>query len=111
LTPSSAPPQFALKKFSGAQRGDAAMRSAIVLAGAIFLISISVAQAEEWCGYAAGQKSLIECGYSSISECQSALGKGGMCFVDPEVALNGKSHPPARPDSVRPMPAALVIEK
>ena len=42
-------------------------------------------------------KSLIECGYSSVSECQSALGKGGMCFVDPDTALNRKSRTQMQP--------------
>jgi hypothetical protein len=73
------------------------MRGAIILAGAIFLLTIPAAQAEEWCGYAARQKSLIECGYSSINECQSALGKGGMCFVDPEIALSRKSRTQTQP--------------
>jgi len=66
------------------------MRSKIFLAGAMMLMAIPAAKADEWCGYAAKAKSLIECGYSSVNECQSALGKGGMCFVDPEVALNIK---------------------
>jgi len=66
------------------------MRSEIVLAGVILMMAIPAAQAEEWCGYAARAKSLIECGYSSASECQSALGKGGMCFVDPDTALRGR---------------------
>jgi hypothetical protein len=87
------------------------MRGEIVLAGAVFLMAIPAAQADEWCGYAAREKSLIECGYSSVSECQSALGKGGMCFVDPDTALNGKSRAPVRPNSLRPTSAALVLEK
>jgi hypothetical protein len=87
------------------------MRGAIILAGGIFLMAIPAAQAEDWCGYAVREKSLIECGYSSISECQSALGKGGMCFVDPETALNRKSQTPVLAVSLRPTPAALVLEK
>jgi hypothetical protein len=87
------------------------MRSAIILTGVIFLMAAPAAQAEEWCGYSAREKSLVECGYSSISECQSSLGKGGMCFVDPEVALKGSDPAPARRDSVRPTPATLVVEK
>jgi hypothetical protein len=66
------------------------MRGAIILAGAMMLMAVPTAQAEEWCGYAARAKSLIECGYSSVSECENALGNRGMCFVDPEVAFNGK---------------------
>ena len=89
------------------------MRDAIILASAIMLMAIPAAQAEEWCGYGAREKSLIECGYSSISECQSSLGKGGMCFVDPEIALNHKvqRRAPAPLDSLRPTAAALVLAK
>jgi Protein of unknown function (DUF3551) len=87
------------------------MRNEIVLAGAIFLMTIPAAQAEEWCGYAAREKSLVECGYSSISECQNSLGKGGMCFVDPEVALKAKDRTPARLNSLQPTPAAFLFEK
>jgi Protein of unknown function (DUF3551) len=87
------------------------MRSAIILAGAIFLLTIPAAQAEEWCGYAAREKSLVECGYSSISECQSSLGKGGMCFVDPEVAFKAKDGASAQPNPLRPTATALVLDK
>jgi len=66
------------------------MRNKIVLAGAMVMMTIPAAQADEWCGYAAKAKSLVECGYSSVSECENALGKGGMCFIDPEVAFNDK---------------------
>ena len=39
----------------------------------------------------------IECGYSSETECENAVGKGGVCFVDPEYAMNVKREPkPAR---------------
>jgi hypothetical protein len=77
------------------------MRNKLLLAGAMMLMAVPAAQAEEWCGYAAHAKSLIECGYSSVSQCENALGKGGMCFIDPEVARNfslirpaphGKTH-------------------
>ena len=87
------------------------MRGEIILAGAIMLMAIPAAQAQDWCGYSTREKSLIECGYSSARECQSALGKGGMCFVDPETALKGKHGTPARPNSVRPTPAAFVSVK
>jgi hypothetical protein len=81
----------------GAQCGEVAMCGKIILVGVILLTAIPAAQAEEWCGYAAREKSLIECGYSSVNECQSALGKGGMCFVDPDTALNRKSRTPTQP--------------
>ena len=75
------------------------MRGEIILAGAILLMAIPAAEAEDWCGYAAREKSLIECGYSSVSECQSSLGKGGMCFVDPDTALNRKDRTPTQPQA------------
>ncbi|HEY1747486.1 MAG TPA: DUF3551 domain-containing protein [Xanthobacteraceae bacterium] len=87
------------------------MRGAIVLAGAILLMGIPAAHAGDWCGYGARQKSLIQCGYSSINECESALGKGGMCFVNPEVARNAKGRAPAQAYLVPPTAAALVLEK
>jgi hypothetical protein len=68
------------------------MRGEKILAGIVLPMAIPAARAEDWCGYAAREKSLIERGYSSISECQSALGKDGMCFVDPATALNRKSR-------------------
>jgi Protein of unknown function (DUF3551) len=77
------------------------MRNKLLLAGAMVLMAVPAAQAEEWCGYAARAKSLIECGYSSVGECENAQGKGGMCFVDPEVALDIK----------RPMPFVRHSER
>jgi hypothetical protein len=71
------------------------MRSLTILAGALTLMMMTGARAEGWCGYAAHEKSLIECGYSSATECESAIGKGGMCFVDPDYALNVKHALPA----------------
>jgi len=67
------------------------MRSTIVVmaaAAALGMMSATGAQAAEWCGYAAHAKSVIECGYSSNTQCEDAIGKGGMCFVDPEIAAN-----------------------
>ena len=73
------------------------MRGEIILAGIILLTAVPAGQAEDWCGYAEREKSHIECGYSSVSECQSALGKGGMCFVDPDTALNRNSRTQTQP--------------
>jgi hypothetical protein len=58
------------------------MRRALIIAAAIGVLSSTYASAQSWCGYAAHAKSVIECGYSSNSECASAIGKGGMCFPD-----------------------------
>ena len=66
------------------------MRGGIILAAGLIAATATSAHAQEWCGYGATAKSIVQCGYSSNTECESAIGKGGMCFVDPEVALNGK---------------------
>ncbi len=71
------------------------MRCALILAAALAALWATNAHAEGWCGYAARAKSVIECGYSSNAECESAIGKGGMCFLDPEYALNSKRAAPA----------------
>ncbi len=67
------------------------MRSGFLIAAvaAIFAAaSMTSAQADEWCGYATKDHSVVECGYSSNTECESATGKGGMCFIDPDYAMN-----------------------
>lgn len=69
------------------------------------------AHAEEWCGYAAKAKSVVECGYSTVADCQADTGKGGMCFVDPDVALKSKSRTQARPDLFQPTMTAFVLKR
>ena len=64
------------------------MRWEFVLAAALAVLFTANAHAEDWCGYAARDKALIECGYTSAAECESATGKGGVCFVDPDYALD-----------------------
>jgi Protein of unknown function (DUF3551) len=72
------------------------MRCGIVAAAALAAaLSSTGAQAEEWCGYAAQDNAVIECGYSTIADCQTATGKGGTCFVDPDYALDTKRAKPA----------------
>jgi len=74
------------------------MRRGIIWAAALTAataVSATGARADSWCGYAARPKALIECGYSSASECENAIGKGGMCFIDPDYALNTRRTPPA----------------
>jgi len=71
------------------------MRWCIIFAATLAAMSATGAQAEAWCGYAAREKSTIECGYSTAAECESAVGKGGMCFVDPDYASNAKRAAPA----------------
>jgi hypothetical protein len=60
------------------------MRIALMLALAVTVASTTAAQAQEWCGF--HEKSMIECGYSSAERCETAVGKQGMCFVDPDEA-------------------------
>ena len=64
------------------------MRRAFIIAAAIGALSSTQALAESWCGYGTHGKSVVECGYSSNSECTSATGKGGVCFPDPGYAQN-----------------------
>ncbi len=71
------------------------LRSRTVFAAALAAMSATGAQAEGWCGYAAREKATIECGYSTAAECENAIGKGGMCFIDPEFAGNAtRTTPP-----------------
>jgi hypothetical protein len=76
------------------------MRYGLMLAAALAaMFTTGAARADdEWCGYATGDKALIECGYSSVAQCEHAVGKGGECFVDPEYALKIK-----RPTAVQPV--------
>ncbi len=71
------------------------MRNAIVLAiafGAMSAAAMSAtaAHAEDWCGYAPENNAMIQCGYSTLAQCESGTGKGATCFIDPDYALNNK---------------------
>jgi hypothetical protein len=57
------------------------------------VLSSTSAQAEEWCGYSAQANAVIECGYTTAADCETATGKGGTCFVDPDYALNARRQP------------------
>ena len=85
----------------GRSRGDATESepcdSGLILATALTALSATSAHAEKWCGYAAHANAVIECGYSTAAECESAMGNGGMCFVDPDYALNSKRAMPMSP--------------
>lgn len=64
------------------------MRSGgIVLATALIALSASAAKADEWCGYASRDNAVIECGYTTAADCEGSVGKRGVCFVDPDLAL------------------------
>jgi Protein of unknown function (DUF3551) len=66
-----------------------------VLATTSMLAATTNARADdEWCGYAIKDKAIIECGYSSVQECQNVVGNGGMCFVDPDYAFNERRATP-----------------
>jgi Protein of unknown function (DUF3551) len=70
------------------------MRCAIILAAGLTAMSATGAHAQQWCGYAARAKSIIQCGYSSVEGCESAIGKGGMCFINPDYALDSQRATP-----------------
>jgi hypothetical protein len=64
------------------------MRRGLILAAALTALSATGARADEWCGYASHDDAVIECGYTTADRCETAVGKGGMCFVDPDLALD-----------------------
>ncbi len=80
------------------------MRCAIVTAAALILTGLSAgaAEAQQWCGYAGRANSIVECGYTSLQGCESANGKGAMCFINPDVAVDRRRGlrlaTPQRPD-------------
>jgi Protein of unknown function (DUF3551) len=75
------------------------MRCGLLFAVALAVMATTTgAQADdEWCGYAIKDKAVIECGYSTAAECQNAVGNGGMCFIDPDYAINERRSTPATP--------------
>jgi hypothetical protein len=77
------------------------MRRGIVLAAALTVLSATGAKAE-WCGYTTHENAVIECGYTTAADCANSVGKGGMCFVDPDVALNLKRAPLAISSKIPP---------
>lgn len=64
------------------------MRCGLLLATALTALTVTAAHADDWCGYGAHEKSPIACGYSTATECGTAVGKGGTCFIDPDFARN-----------------------
>jgi len=72
------------------------IRLGLILAAAITAVSASGARADEWCGYATHKNAVIECGYITAADCEDAVGKGGMCFVDPDLALDAKRAAPVK---------------
>jgi hypothetical protein len=79
------------------------MQNRIVLAvAALTLASASGARADQWCGYASHKDAVVQCGYTTASDCETAVGKGGMCFVDPDLALETKPGVPTSPAKIPP---------
>jgi hypothetical protein len=78
------------------------IRLGLILAAAMTVMSATAARADQWCGYATHQNAVIQCGYTTASDCENAVGKGGMCFVDPDVALNTKAAAPANSTKIPP---------
>jgi len=80
------------------------MRLSVISAVVFSVVTLAAncAVAEEWCGYADRAKAMIECGYSTASDCATAIGKGATCFVDPDYALNARRRAPSWPGLSRP---------
>jgi hypothetical protein len=78
------------------------MRSGIILAAALTALSATGARADQWCGYATHKDAVIECGYTTAADCENAVGKGGMCFVDPDLALNTTLVMPVKNTKISP---------
>jgi hypothetical protein len=73
----------------GALARVAAMMLRAITLAAVTLLAASAANAA-WCGSSGRDNAIIECGYATAADCAQSVGKGGVCFVDPDVAL--KSH-------------------
>ena len=73
------------------------MRFGIIVAAAALTLLATGAQAEEWCGYTTQPDAVIECGYTAASDCTLAVGKGGTCFVDPDIARHFRRIRPTAP--------------
>ena len=74
----------------------AVMRASLALAALLTLLSANAAEAA-WCGSATRDNAIIECGYATAADCQQSVGKGGFCFVDPDIAFKGKPTAAKRP--------------
>jgi hypothetical protein len=81
------------------------MMRRIIVATAFIVAAAGGAQADEWCGYAAKANAMIECGYSTVADCESDIGKGAMCFIDPDVAANVRRASPTKPAPAISLPA------
>jgi len=67
------------------------MRTILPLAALLALSFAPIsAHADEWCGFHDKAGSQVKCGFSSLSECQQAVGgdKNAVCMPDPTFADN-----------------------
>lgn len=81
------------------------MRPGIVFAAALIAMpaaALAAASAapspqeqQQYCGFNPRPGSIVECGYSSRESCETAIGKGAMCFVNPYLVLNTRRTPPS----------------
>lgn len=80
------------------------MQKAILLAAALMslmtplALTATAARADQWCGSGSQKDAVVQCGYSTVSQCEDAVGKGGRCFVDPDVARDFTPIKLAPPD-------------
>ena len=51
------------------------MRRGLILAAALTALSATGARADQWCGYTAHDDAVIECGYTTAAQCETAVGK------------------------------------
>ena len=63
------------------------MRTIISLT-AFFALTLTAANAAEWCGFIDKDHAPVHCGYSSLAECKQSVGdkKDGYCMPDPGFA-------------------------
>lgn len=71
------------------------MRFGLIIAAALAAIaftsvSATGAHAQQWCGFTAQKGAIVQCGYSSQQGCESTIGKGAMCFINPYLVMNDK---------------------
>jgi hypothetical protein len=78
------------------------MRCGIVLSAAVTAfaamafttLSPTGAQAQQWCGFNPHPGAMVQCGYSSQQGCESAIGKGAMCYINPYLVMDESSRRP-----------------
>ena len=60
------------------------IRAGIFWTAALATLIATAAHAEDWCGYAAHAKAMIECGWSSAGECESWSAKAASVLSIPK---------------------------